>query len=111
MRLTIADEPIENRSADPNVLPRDIGIFELNDFTEFWAGESLEACVLAAMEQSGLPREAVFHEGFGQRLSQAEMEHLRFVDENGSVRSFAEQLAREITTGRSFPCLFAADDY
>ena len=78
---------------------------------EWWAGESLEACVLAAMEHNGLPRADVLQPGYGQRLSQAELESLRFRDEDGTVRSFAEQLALEMASGSAFPCLFAADDY
>lgn len=97
--------PVQTSAQPANV----IKVFNLNDI-EWWAGESLEACVEEAMRQSGLPRDEVLQDGYGDELPQAALEKLRFHDEDAE-RSFAEQLQREIAAGTKFPCMFAATEW
>lgn len=85
-----------------------IKVFEMDDI-EWWAGESLAACLDAGRAMCGddcYPDHPDQHE-----LSDEEMQQLQFVDEDGSQRSFAEELARCIAAGHSFPAPFAATDY
>lgn len=39
------------------------------------------------------------------------MQRLKFIDEDGSERTFAEELARRIAAGEKFPQQFAAEDW
>ncbi len=84
-----------------------IKVFEMNDFTEWWAGESFEACCAEAKEQTG---EDYPQEGYGIELDDTAMQSMKYVDDDGTKRSFAEELARQIAAGEKFPCLFAATD-
>lgn len=44
-------------------------------------------------------------------LSDEEMQRLTFMDDDGSKRTFAEELARRIAAGEKFPQSFAAEDW
>lgn len=85
-----------------------IKVFALDD-TEWWVGESLEACLAEARRQYGdecyTDAERCQHE-----VSEAEMQRLIFVDDDGAGRTFAEELARRVAAGETFPQLFAAED-
>ncbi|HSC06124.1 MAG TPA: hypothetical protein VLD59_04800 [Steroidobacteraceae bacterium] len=86
-----------------------IKVFRMDDM-EWWAGESLAACVAEGRRQCGDdcypddPSEQ--HE-----LSDEAMQRLKFMDEDGSTRTFAEELARRIAAGEAFPQQFAAEDW
>lgn len=91
-----------------------IKVFRMDD-NEWWAGESLEACVAEGRRQCGAecypddPDEQ--HE-----LSDEEMQQLVFIDESDGAeppvkRTFAEELARRIAAGEKFPQAFAAEDW
>lgn len=84
-----------------------IKVFEMNDFTEWWAGESLEACCAEAKKETGVDYP---QEGYGIELTDEAMQSMKFCEEDGTTRTFAEQLAKEIADGTKFPCLFAATD-
>ena len=88
---------------------RPIRVFKLDD-NEWWAGESLEECVAEGQRQCG---DDCFLPGdFDQYdLSDAAMRQLQFVDEDGSQRSFASELARRVAAGEIFPQQFAAEDW
>jgi len=91
-----------------------IRVFRMDD-NEWWAGESLEACVAEGRRQCGAecypddPDEQ--HE-----LSDEEMQQLVFIDESDGAeppvqRTFAEELARRVAAGEKFPQPFAAEDW
>ena len=44
-------------------------------------------------------------------LSDDEMQRITFMDEDGSKRTFAAELARRIEAGETFPQQFAAEDW
>ena len=91
-----------------------IRVYSMDD-NEWWAGESLTACVAEGRRQCGGecypddPSEQ--HE-----LSDEEMQRLVFIDESDGAdppvkRTFAQELARRIAAGESFPQPFAAKDW
>lgn len=85
-----------------------IKVFALDDI-EWWAGESLKSCLEEARRQAGAdcyPESSDQHE-----VSDEAMQVLIFEDEDGTRRTFAEQLLREIASGASFPCIFAATEW
>lgn len=86
-----------------------IRVFKLDD-NEWWAGESLEACVAEGQRQCG---DTCYRpDDFDQyELSDGAMQGLVFIDEDGSKRTFAAELARRIAAGEAFPQPFAAEDY
>lgn len=85
-----------------------IKVFQMDDI-EWWAGESQEACVAEGKRQCG--PDCYDEPDEYRELTEADMQHLQFVDEDGSKRSFAEELARMVATGSEFPCPFAATDW
>lgn len=83
-------------------------MFRMDDH-EWWAGESLDACVAEGKHQCGPD---CYGDSSDQwEVSDEAMQSLKFIDEDGSVRPFAEELARLIASGAEFPCAFAADDW
>lgn len=87
-----------------------IKVFALDD-CDWWAGESLEACIAAARQQCGA--EAYEDaETEGCLVGADAMQQLKFTpDEGGSWRTFAEQLAIEVADGGEFPRLFASTEW
>lgn len=86
-----------------------IRVFRMDDM-EWWAGESLAACVAEGRRLAGddcYPDEPSEQ----YELSDEAMQRLTFVDEDGSTRSFADELARRVAAGEEFPQPFAAEDY
>lgn len=89
-----------------------IKVYRLDD-CEWWAGESLEACIAAARAECGSDcyEDA---ETQARELTPEQMESCTYyaLDEIGEPqRTFAEQLAIEIAAGTKFPCLFASTEY
>ena len=86
-----------------------IRIYRMDDL-EWWAGESLAACVAEGRRQCGDdcypddPSEQ--HE-----VSDEAMRSLVFIDDDGSKRTFAEELTLRIAAGEEFPQPFAAEDW
>ena len=91
-----------------------IKIFRMDD-NEWWAGESLEACVAEGRRQCG--DECYPDDPYWQyELNEEQMQQLMFVDESDGAeppvqRTFAEELARRIAAGETFPQPFAAEDW
>lgn len=86
-----------------------ISVFRMDDM-EYWAGESLEACVAEGRRQCGddcYPDDP--HEQ--RQVTDEGMQRLKFIDDDGSERTFAEELARRIEAGETFPQPFAASDW
>lgn len=91
-----------------------IRIYMLDD-TDWWAGESLQACIDEARAQCGAGSYCDAEEE-GQEVSDEDMQRLIYVDESDGAeapvqRTFAEQLARELAEGGPFPRLFASTDW
>lgn len=90
-----------------------ISVFKLDD-CDWWAGESLEACIAAARQECGADTYEDA-ETEGRELSAEAMQRLVYVDESDPgppvERTFAEQLAREVAEGGAFPRLFASTEY
>jgi hypothetical protein len=85
-----------------------IKVFRMDDM-EWWAGESLEVCVTEGRRQCGAE---CYPDGDEQyELSEEAMQRLKFIDDDGTTRTFAEELARRIAAGESFPQQFAAEDW
>ena len=86
-------------------------VFQLNE-CDYWVGETLEACIAAAKEEWG---ETCFDEVMDRsepcELDEKAMNILKFHDENGETRTFAEQLTRDISEGGKFPRCFASSEY
>jgi len=100
--------PVE-RMVRPGAEARPICVFKLDD-NEWWAGESLEACVVEGQRQCG--DDCFRPDEFDQyELSDGAMHSLMFIDEDGSKRTFAAELARRIAAGEQFPQQFAAEDW
>lgn len=86
-----------------------VKVFKLDD-VEWWAGESLQACIDEARAQAGEDCYEFAGED-GYELSDALMQSRRFTEDDGTQRSFAEQLQLLISEGATFPCLFAATEW
>lgn len=85
-----------------------IRIFRLDDY-DWWAGESLQACIDEARRQCGAGSYCDAEEE-GREVTDEDMQRLQFTDDDGQARSFAEQLEREIADGTHFPTLFASTE-
>lgn len=90
-------------------MPHPIRIFRLDDY-DWWAGESLQACIAEARRQCGAGSYCEA-ETEGREVSAEDMQRLTYVDEDDQRRTFAEQLEREIADGTHFPCLFASTEW
>ena len=86
-----------------------IRVYRMDDM-EWWAGESLADCVAEGRRQCG---DECYPDDPDEQheLSDEEMQLLTFMDEDGSKRTFAAELARRIEAGETFPQQFAAEDW
>lgn len=85
-----------------------IRVYRMDDI-EWWAGESLAACVAEGRRQWG--DECYPDDGEQYELSDEQMQRLKFLDEDGNTRTFAEELSRRVAAGETFPQPFAATDW
>ena len=83
------------------------------DVCDWWAGESLIACITEARKHCGADCYEDAEED-GVELTDADMLSHKFYDEDGDAAnpyiSFAQQLAEEIASGTVFPSLFASTE-
>lgn len=89
-----------------------IKIFRLNEM-EWWAGESLESCVAAAMEVSGLSKEELLDDFDLGEVGAEGMEKLVFLEDDDAKteKTFKQKLDEMIAAGEKFPCCFAVTEY
>lgn len=85
-----------------------IKVFALDDI-EYWAGESLADCIVAGKAECGL--DAYDEPDDQHEVSEEAMHRLKFQDDDGTVRTFAEELALRVAAGETFPQPFAASDW
>ena len=86
-----------------------IKVFALDDI-EWWAGESLEACVAEGRRQCGhdcYPDDPEIQ----REITDVELQRRKFVDDDGGEHTCAEELANMIASGDRFPCHFAATEW
>lgn len=87
-----------------------IKVFQLDDY-DWWAGESLEACIAAARQECGADTYEDA-ETDARELTAKEMQELKFTEDEGSTWcSFAEELERSIGAGDRFPRLLASTEW
>lgn len=86
-----------------------IKVFKLDD-CDWWAGENLADTIAEARKQCG-PGCYDNAEEDAVGVSDEAMQTLKFVDEDGTTRTFAEELQRRIDAGAEFPSLFASTEY
>jgi hypothetical protein len=79
----------------------EMNIYQLND-EEWWAAETLEGAIDAACSETGLSPDEVADEPY--QLSKEELNELVFTDDDGTQRTFAEQLQ---LLNPNEPCIFA----
>lgn len=111
-QTTGAADPLLPKAPDQRfaaVASLPIRVFRMDDM-EWWAGESLAACVAEGRSQCG---DDCYPDDPSEQyeVSDEQMQRLTFVDEDGSTRTFAEELARRIAAGETFPQQFAAEDW
>jgi hypothetical protein len=85
-------------------------IFAMND-CDWMAGEDLESCIqkyLADYAGSQSRDDALDD---ARELSGKEMDRLKFCDEDGTKRTFREQLDLMVAAGEQFPTFFASTEY
>jgi hypothetical protein len=70
--------------------------------------EYAEGCYGKDSEEA---REQLAEFGGPEELSEESMQAMRFTDEDGTVRSFREELDRRIADGDEFPAFFATSEY
>ena len=89
-------------------------VFEVNDI-EWWIGESAEAVLAEYMKETGCSREESLGdddpEALPQEVSEEGLDKLTFHDDDGQVRTFRKQLARDIADGVDKPRAFASTEY
>lgn len=72
-------------------------VFQLNDY-EWYMAPTLEEAIDEAVRLTGLPRDEAADDDACEVTSE-DMQRLRFKEDDGSVRTFAEELTRRISAG------------
>lgn len=83
-----------------------IRVFQLNEL-EWWAGESLES-VLKYYKEHVCDDEETIEDPY--ELSDDALDTLIFNDDDGSKRTFREELNNCIKEKQEFPCFFATTE-
>lgn len=89
-------------------------VYAMNDFVEWYTAPTLpEAKAAAAADCEYTVDEAEAEGLFDQahELSDAELDRLRFIDDDGSTWSFREELERRASAGTLETGFFAANDH
>jgi hypothetical protein len=90
-----------------------IRVFMMND-CEWTAGDCTPEEMLAwYMQQTGCSREESTgdEDGLPEELTAEDLDGLTFHCDDGTKRTFAEELERMIVEGQRFPCFFASTEY
>jgi hypothetical protein len=87
-----------------------IKVYKMDDY-DWWAGESLAACIEAARLECGAGSYDDAETEAVEITPEAMLTQMFWDDVTGKTHSFADQLAKEIADGTKFPCLFASTEY
>lgn len=118
--VALCSEPAHNTASDLNLrvstewLPEPIvqRVFQMND-CDWMAGESLEACKAEYLKNywgGSTGREDEAFEDPSEIPAEA-MDRMKFCDDDGSKRTFREELDRLVALGLEFPRFFASTEY
>lgn len=88
-----------------------INVYELNDI-EWWMGSDPDEILKVAMERYGSREDATGEpDGMPRPLTDSELDRLEFKDDlDGSVRTFREELVRQLKAGEKGPAFFASSE-
>ena len=86
----------------------DLKVFSIDD-CDWWIGRNAQECIDDRHESYGPDED--FDENAVYELSEKQMNALNYVDEDGSKRSFKEQLSIEVERGGRFPRMFATTEF
>lgn len=82
-------------------------VFKINDY-DYYMANSLEEAIQAAMTDSGLSWKEVT-DGGAYNISEAGLDKLIFTDDDGTKRTFREELEQRIAAGTTKAELFASE--
>jgi len=83
-------------------------VFSMNDY-DWMAGETLESCKADYLKNyGGDEHDEDFADTY--ELTPEDMQHYKIADEDGTVRTFQEQLDKMIAEGDDFPQFFASTE-
>ena len=85
-------------------------VFAMNDW-DWWAAETLEEAKGAYWREMGIEDADEDFLDDAHELDEEEMNHFQFNDDDGTKRSFREQLKNMIASGAKFPAFFASTEY
>jgi hypothetical protein len=84
-------------------------VFSMND-CDWMVGETLEACKAEYIKNYGGDAWGDDQFADARELTPADMQHYKFTDEDGEVRTFQQQLDKMIAEGDEFPQFFASTE-
>lgn len=84
-------------------------VYRMNE-DEYWMGRTLSATIAAYKDMCG-PDILDFYDEAPLQLDEQSMQHMRYRDEEGISRSFAEELAQRIAAGCTMECPFAGTEW
>lgn len=87
----------------------DIKIFRVDD-CDWYAAKTQDEAIKKAMHDSGESRQYYEEEG-GSELSEESMLKLKYVEDDGTEKTFRKKLDELIAEGCHFPCMFASTEY
>ena len=89
--------------------PPVIKVFALDD-CDWWAGASIEECVAAGQAECGT--ECYADPDCYAELDDAALQRMKYREEDGTERTFAEELARMVADpSQKFPSFFASTEW
>ena len=90
-------------------MEKTIKVFQLNEY-EWWAGESLESVLEHYKNNVTDDPDEIEELEDAYELSDGALDKLIFNDEDGSKRTFREELDNCIKEKQEFPCFFATTE-
>ena len=85
-------------------------VFSMNEY-DWMAGESLESCITKYLSYYAGGEESDVALDEPHEVLADKMGRMKFHDEDGSVRTFREELDRLIAEGGRFPRFFASTEF
>lgn len=82
-------------------------VFKINDY-DWWMAPTLEAAIEAAVQETGIPADELVEDPY--ELTPEAMQRLTFTDDDGSKRTFRQELERRLGEDPRVQC-FASTEY